>query len=120
MPTPPTLTDTKSYLGYDNPDVASRPSWSDADVLRALEAEIAAQKAACKFPPDPALPAEPLPYPKDLKEALFRRVSRNLNMKPLPLGYQNYNTEFGTVATRVGSDPEVRRLEAPHRRLVVG
>jgi hypothetical protein len=59
-------------------------------------------------------------WPSDLVEALCRRVARNLAMRALPLAVQMSNTDMGAVATRLGSsDPEVRRLEAPYRRLVV-
>lgn len=98
------------YLGADT-------SWTPAEIEQTVEAEIAAQAAVVRFPDittgDNGPPA--------LLEALCRRVARNLAMRSSPLGVQSSMTEFGTSAIRLGStDPEVRRLEAPYRRLVVG
>lgn len=114
MPTAPDLAAVKAYLGSDH-------SWSDDEVQSALDSEQAAQTRAVRFPADPAAPAEPLPYPSDLAEALFRRVAANLALRALPLGLQASVTEVGASFARVGGgDPEVRRLERPWRRLVVG
>ena len=72
-----------------------------------LQAEAALQAAACRVDP----------YEAPLAEALRRRVLRSFAMQSVPLGIQV--GEFGS--TRIGSiDPEVRRLEAPYRRLVCG
>jgi len=62
------------------------------------------------------------PYYDDaLKEALCRRVARNLAVRPLPLGVQPTVTDAGAATAYIASsDPEVRRLEAPYRRRVVG
>lgn len=57
------------------------------------------------------------PWPDDLREALIRRVARNLAMGALPLGVQA--TEVGGMVLG-GKDPEVRRLEAPWRKVVMG
>lgn len=62
----------------------------------------------------------PAAYPADLREALLRRVARNLAARAVPVASF---TAFdgGATSTRVpGRDPEVRRLEAPHLRLSVG
>jgi hypothetical protein len=57
------------------------------------------------------------PYTDALAAALCRRVLRAVNMANLPLGL----LQDETGATRVGStDPEVRRLEGPYRRVVIG
>lgn len=99
MTTVPTFPEVKSYLGTS--------SASDAAVRLALEAETATQARVCRVDP----------YSADLGNALMRRVARNLAMKNVPLGVQM--DELGAV--RLGStDPEVRRLEAPYRRLVIG
>jgi len=82
-----------------------------AEVGTALEAETAAQARACRVPAPDAY------WPADLAEALCRRVARNLAMRNLPLAVQM--SEMG--GTRIGSiDPEVRRLEAPYRKVVLG
>lgn len=113
MPTAPDLTAVSTYLGSDH-------SWTDAEVTAALLAETAAQAKVCTFPPDPT-DGDPLPYPADLAEALCRRVAHNLALRALPLGVQANITEMAVATTRVGgTDAEVRRLEAPHRRRVLG
>lgn len=114
MPTAPDLNAVKAYLGPDSGE-------SDGDISAALAAETVAQAVVCRFPADPESPASPLAYPADLAEALKRRVARNLAMKRLPLAVQQSISELGSSAIRLGStDPEIRRLEAPHRKLVVG
>jgi hypothetical protein len=113
MPTAPDINAVKAYLGPDH-------SWTDAEITSAIAVETVAQQKACRFPSDPEPPAEPLPYPADLAEALKRRVAANLAKRSLPLGFQASATEFGTTALRFSAiDVEVRRLEAPYRRLVV-
>ncbi len=78
-----------------------------ADVQDAYDAEKAAQAHVCRVDP----------YAADLAQALKRRVARNLAMRNIPLGIQM--DEVGGI--RVGSnDPEVRRLEAPYRKVYVG
>lgn len=105
----PTADDVEEYLL--NAGVDSTPE----EIAGALAAEKAAQKARCRVPADDA------EWPADLVEALYRRVHRNLTMRGLPLGLVINAADDGQNATtRVGNDLEVRRLEAPHRRLVVG
>lgn len=114
MPTAPDLTDVKTYLGTDH-------SWTDEEISAALAAETTAQARVCRFPLDPALPAPPNAYPADLAEALCRRVAHNLAVRALPLGVQASITDAAVATTRVGgTDAEVRRLEAPHRKRVLG
>ena len=104
----PDLPTVKAYLGDSS-------RWSDAQINSAIAAESAAQSSACR------LPSTESEWPADLTEALCRRVARNLAMRALPLAVQQSMTELGPSAIRLGgSDPEVRRLEAPYRRLVVG
>lgn len=115
MPVEPTVTEAIAYLA------ATGATYTETVVTPVLAAERAAQAKRCRFPADPPAPADPLPYPADLKEALFRRVAHTLAVRPLPLGVQANLSEFGATTTRVGgTDPEVRRLEAPHRKLVKG
>ena len=105
MAIPTTAADVRAYLG---PDV----SWDDSAIQDALAAETAAQAAVCRIPD---------PCPADLVEALLRRVAHNLAVRALPLGVQASIAE-GAIATNYvgGTDAEVRRLEAPHRKRVVG
>ena len=83
----------------------------DPDVIQdALDAEAAAQRARLK--------ASAL-YTADVRQALLRRVQRNLAMRRLPLATPQGDAESGaTFIPR--TDPEIRRLEAPYRKLTVG
>lgn len=111
MPVAPDLDAVKAYLGTD-------VSWSDEDIEAALVSETAAQYRVVRVPLD--LDGF-LDYPADLAEALCRRVAANLANRALPLGVQANMSEAAVQTTRVGGgDREVRRLEAPWRRLVVG
>lgn len=113
MPTAPALVVVKEYLGSDH-------SWTDTEISSALASETAAQVKVCRFPPDPD-PLAPLAYPADLAEALCRRVAHNLALRSLPLGVQATISEMAVATTSVGgTDAEVRRLERPHRKLVMG
>jgi hypothetical protein len=104
----PTAADVTTYLGSDT-------SYETEEIESALAAEKAAQKRRCRVPADDA------EWPADLVEALCRRVHRNLAMRGLPLGLVVDAADDGQSATtRVGSDIEVRRLEAPWRRVVMG
>lgn len=98
----PVAADVAEYLGDNN-------SWTDEEVQAALDAESAAQRAVCRVRGV---------YPADLREALLRRVARNLAMRRLPLAMPQGDAAAGG-AVLPGRDPEVRRLEAPYRRLTV-
>lgn len=107
----PTLDDVKAYLGSDH-------SWTDAQLTSALLAETAAQARRCDVKVDWV---EYWPYPDDLAEALFRRIAHNLAVRALPLGVQATVTDAAVANAYVGgTDAEVKRLEAPYRKLVVG
>lgn len=107
----PTKDDAAAYL------TACGLAAADPDVTRAFNAEKAAQARRCRVPADADWDAD---Y-ADLTEALFRRVAVNLGIGPLPLAVQASISEGGVATNKVGGgDPEVSRLEAPHRRLVVG
>ena len=98
----PDLTALKAYLG------TLAGSATDSQLTIALATELAAQARVCNVGDYEA---------NDLVEAVFRRVARNLAMKALPLGVQM--NDLGSI--RLGSqDPEVRRLEGPFRKRVVG
>lgn len=99
----PTLEDVTAYLGDT--------SYSQDEIASALAAETAAQAAMCRIP---------VAYPADLGEALKRRVARNLALRGVPLSVVGGDTLDGGNVYVPGRDPEIRRLEAPHRRLVVG
>jgi hypothetical protein len=101
----PTLTEMFDYLG--------ETSYTEQELGDALAAEKAAQAARCRVPADDAA------WPADLAEALFRRVARNLAMRGVPLAVLQGDAEAGSLIPP-GQDSEVRRLEAPHRKLVFG
>jgi len=98
----PDVTAVANYLGAD------ASSWDTDDLQDALDAEASAQRDRCRVP---------AVYPDSLRQALLRRVQRNLAMRRLPLAVLQGDAE----ATRIGgNDPEVRRFEAPYRKLVIG
>lgn len=100
----PTADDCVDYLGERG------RGWSVQQITGAYNAELGAQRDKC---------GERAVYPYPLREALFRRVSRNLAMRSLPLAVPMGDADVGP-AILPGNDPEVRRLEAPYRRLVTG
>lgn len=100
----PTVDDCVVYLGERG------RGWSVQQITTAYNAERGNQRDKC---------GERAVYPDPLREALFRRVSRNLAMRSLPLAVPMGDADAGPVILP-GNDPEVRRLEAPYRRLVVG
>lgn len=113
MPTP-SVADATTYLG--------ETSWSAEEIESAYDAEESAQRRRCKIPQDVTDPLNPVDdYPADLIEALYRRVAHNLALRALPLGVSTTLSESAVATDRVGGlDAEVRRLEAPYRRLVLG
>jgi hypothetical protein len=105
--TPPDRDAVTAYLGAQN-------AWTTDEIDAALEAETAAQAQVVRLP-------ETGDYPADLAEALCRRVAHNLALRGLPLGVAVDLTDSAVATTRVGgTDAEVRRLEAPHRKMPVG
>lgn len=98
----PAVPDVVAYLGST--------SHTDDEIQDALDAEAAAQRSVCRVRAT---------YPADLRQALLRRVQRNLALRQLPLAVHQGDAEAGAMLLP-GRDPEVRRLEAPHRRLVIG
>jgi hypothetical protein len=103
--TAPTVGDVETYLGDT--------SYTTEEITAVLAAEKAAQAARCRVPADDA------DWAADLTEALFRRCARNLAMRGVPLAILQGDAEVGSTVLP-GQDPEVRRLEAPHRRLTFG
>jgi len=97
------LTAVKDYLGTDI-------SWSDAAIQSALDAERAAQAKVCRIDD----------YGVDMREALCRRVARNLAARAVPVAQHTSFEGGGTVSRVPRTDPEIARLEAPNRRQVVG
>lgn len=100
----PTAADASVYLG------SSAASWSMDQITGALAAERSAQRDRC---------GERAVYPDALREALLRRVQRNLAMRRIPLAVPTGDADGGPSVIP-GRDPEVRRLEGPYRRTPVG
>lgn len=97
----PTITDVKAYM--------DATQWSDVELQGALNAEQVAQAKVCRV----------ASYSDDLREALLRRVQVNLAKRALPLAVLQGDAEAGNTILP-GRDPEVRRLEGPNRKAVVG
>lgn len=113
MATVPDLTDVKGYLGDDH-------SWSDAEITLALSAQTEDQARKVTYTPDPG---DPTWFPAALAQALCRRVQVALSLQPLPLAVQVTMSDYNAAQVRVGSpssDPLVRDLERPYRKLVIG
>lgn len=100
------MPDAAAYVAYAGPS-----SWTTAQIDDALAAETAAQAAVCR------VGAYLVP---DLRNALLRRVQRNLAMRRIPLAMQTGDADTGGPAVPPGRDPEIRRLEAPYRKLTIG
>lgn len=87
---------------------AARVTYDMDSVEVALVAERTLQAQACRG--DLTNPA--------LMEALCRRVHRNLAMRGVPLGVQM--TGDGGSFRPGANDPEIRRLERPYLKMVLG
>jgi hypothetical protein len=105
---PPNLEAVTSGLGDD---VTATPE----QIAEAYAEEVEAQAAACRIPDADPTPA----YPVALAGALRRRVAVNLALRSLPLAAAGTLPDPANV-TGVAADPEVRRLEGPHRKMIVG
>lgn len=100
----PTASDVVAYMGAS--------SWTVDQIDDALAAELDAQRAVCRVGAY---------YGADLRNALLRRVQRNLTMRRLPLALLQGDAGAGEASTMPpGRDPEVRRLEGPYRKVVIG
>lgn len=97
----------------DLPAVLNYLEWDEDTpqnhAARALAAELAAQRRICRVE---------AVYPDDLREAAYRRVARNLAMQKLPVAVLRSDGESGDTVLP-GNDPEVRRLEKPHRKVIL-
>jgi hypothetical protein len=85
-------------------------SFTDAEVQDALDAEAQAQRDCCTIP---------AVYPASLREALLRRVQRNLAMRSLPLAYQQGDAEGGDTVLP-GWDIEIKRYERRYPKVTIG
>ena len=101
----PTEQEVTDYLG--------ETSATTEEIADAYAAEKSDQANRCKVPADDAA------WPASLAQALKRRVARNLALRGLPIAVLQGDAEGGSTVLP-GSDPEVRRFEAPHRKLSFG
>ena len=102
----PTSAETQQYL-----QALGATSYGLPDIAAALAAETAAQRSRCRIP---------AAYPLDLREALLRRVARNLAARGVPIATYTSFEGGGTSARVPMQDAEIVRLEAPYRRRAVG
>lgn len=101
-------TDLDAYLGG-----AGKHSWSDDELQEAIDIEAAAQRRVCRIPAGGDAP--------DLKAALLRRGARFLDMKRQQTEGGGDSNDFEPPARiPLGRDQEIRRYEAPWRKVVAG
>lgn len=98
----PDITDLDGYLGSQ--------SFSDDQLQDTLDAEAAAQRKACRVP---------AAYSADLRQALLRRAARALALTKINITTE-VDGETGRSVVPPGLDREIRRYEAPYRRLATG
>lgn len=104
--TMPSVATFKVYARMDPDDVSA-----DVEIADALSAETSAQRRKCAIPAD---------FTADLREALHRRVARNLALRGLPLAVLRGDGEGGSDTVLSNNDPEIRRLELGYKRLPTG
>lgn len=99
-----------AYLGAS---VTTAP----AEIAKALAAEQALQARCCRIPAAGDTTPAAVEARTVLEEAVCRRAAVNLARRGIPLGMQTTDIGTARVSTK---DPEVRRLEAPYRKLPIG
>lgn len=104
----PTADDCIAYLESIN---GGSTSVTDDEVESQLAAELEDQQARCEID---------AVYPVALRMALLRRVARGIAVRPLLLGLARGESESGLMARVPQLDAEIRRLETPYLRLVIG
>ena len=94
-------------------EAAGGASYTTADIEKELAVEGAAQRRICDVP---------AAMPEELREALIRRTVRALFMRRQLTELPRSDGGDFDLAPIVppGRDPEVRRLESPHRKLTMG
>lgn len=107
----PTVSDVVAYLGAAAAQWTTDGGTTYPAITEELSAETTAQARVCLVPAS---------YPDELKLALLRRVQRALQMRALPLAVLQGDSDTGSTSFLPARDPEVRRREAPYRRLVGG
>ena len=100
-----TLDDVKAYLASIHVPAGT---YTDAVLLDTIAVEQSLQARACYTV-----------APPEMLQALSRRVYVNLAKRGQPLGVIEQDGDQRRIFTPT-VDAEIRRLEKPHRRLVVG
>lgn len=107
----PTVAEAIAYLGPDS-------SATEEEVTSAYATELSQQRRTLR---SKYVAMDVGTWPADVKEALFARIARRLELRRLPLGVQPTMTEAGPSTIQVGGyDREISRLERPYRRRGVG
>lgn len=102
----PGAADLDKYLGE------GQHGWTTEELEEAMAIESAAQRRVCRIP---------AAYPADLRGALVRRGARYLDMKRQMTSESSDGTDFEVPGRPpLGRDQEIRRLEAPWRKVVIG
>jgi hypothetical protein len=104
---PPTVTELRTYL--EQPGVNLK--WTDVELGEVLAAELENQAEVCRMPG--------AVFPAWARRAVLRRCQRALTLKSLPLATPQGDAEGG-LSFIPRRDPEIDRLEGPHRKVVFG
>jgi hypothetical protein len=102
----PSVASVQAYAGGSLSD-----SWLNADIQAALDSEASQQRKRLNIP---------AVFPPDLFEALCRRVVFALDRRQ-KLNAGDFSTGIvnGEGQAFIPADPEIRRLEAPYRKVVM-
>lgn len=111
--TVPTVDEVRAWVQVS---LASMP---DTQLQTVIDAELAVQASTLDLTPtEPAPEPEPSPYPPEIRQALYRRVARQVAARGLPLGLTDVVGEYGPA--RIPTyDAEIARLEATRKLVVV-
>lgn len=109
------LDDVKTYLGTVGVSTGVGTKYTDAVLNQVIAVEQAAQDHKCG-----AWASHTAAAVTVLTEALCRRVQANLARRALPLGVIEQSGDAEGRAFLPSVDPEIRRLEAPYRKIRVG
>jgi len=104
---PPSLVDVRAWIQVPATLI------SDEQLQIVINAEVLLQAKLCTIAEDPT------GWPADLRQAIYRRVAREIAAKGIPLGTFGADSEYGP-ARLSRWDAEIGRLEGPSRKVVFG